>query len=82
MTTSTLIIPRCQQRVTQSNEEHFTPLTPRSPNQEHHGTIEAWFEDHEDNLQVFLIEMTRKQINIPKVLRFLWLRTEGFESLF
>jgi len=35
------------------------------------------FEDHEDNIQVFLIEMNRKQINIPKVLRFSWLRAEG-----
>jgi len=31
---------------------------------------------------VFLIEMNRKQISIPKVLRFSWLRAEGFESLF
>ena len=31
---------------------------------------------------MFLIEMNRKQINIPKVLRFSWLRAEGFESLF
>jgi len=44
--------------------------------------VEAWFEDHEDNIQVFLIEMKKKQINIPKVLRFSWLRAEGFESLF
>jgi len=26
--------------------------------------------------------MNRKQISIPKVLRFSWLRVEGFESLF
>jgi len=26
--------------------------------------------------------MNRKQINIPKVPRLLWLRAEGFESLF
>ena len=31
---------------------------------------------------MFLIEMNRKHINIPKVLRFSWLRAEGFESLF
>jgi len=78
----TLIMPRHQQRATQSNDEHSTPSTPRSPNQEHHGRIEAWFEDHEDNIQVFLIEMNKKQINIPNVLRFSWLRAEGFESLF
>jgi len=75
-------MPRHQQRVTQSDDEHSTPPTPRSPNQEHHGRIEAWFEDHKDNIQVFLIEMKRKQISIPKVLRFSWLRDKGFESLF
>ena len=31
---------------------------------------------------MFLIEMNRKQINIPKLLRFSWLRAEGFKSLF
>jgi len=31
---------------------------------------------------VFLIEMTRKNISIPKVLSFSWLRAKGFESLF
>ena len=34
------------------------------------------------NIQVFLIEMNRKQISNSKVLRFSWLRAEGFESLF
>jgi len=57
-------------------------LPPRSPNHESHGRIEAWFEDHEDNIQVFLIEMNRKHISIPKVLMFSWLRAEGFKSLF
>jgi len=75
-------MPRRSQRAIQSDDEHFTPPTPRSPNQESHGRIEALFEDHEDNIQVFLIEMNRKQINIPKVLRLSWLRAEGFESLF
>ena len=31
---------------------------------------------------MFLIEMNKKQISIPKVLRFSWLRTKGFENLF
>jgi len=31
---------------------------------------------------VFLIEMNKKKINIPKVLRFSWLKAEGFEILF
>jgi len=81
MATPIVIMPHRQQRAAQSDEEHFTPPTPRSPNQEHHGRIEAWFEDHEDNIQVFLIEMTRKQINIPTVLRFSWLRGEWFRTL-
>jgi len=61
-----------------------TPLLipSRSPNHESHGRIEAWFEDHENNIQVFFTEMNRKHISIPKVLRFSWLRVEGFESLF
>jgi len=70
-------MPRRSQRATQSNDEHSTPPTPRSPNHESHGRIETWFEDHEDNIQVFLIEMNKKQINIPKVQRFSWLRVEG-----
>jgi len=75
-------MPRRSQRATQSDDKHSIPPTPRSPNHESHKIIEAWFEDHEDNIQVFLIEMNRKQINIPKMLRLSWLRAEGFESLF
>jgi len=78
----TFIMPCCQQKAIQSDDKHSTTPTPRSLNHESHGRIEAWFEDHEDNIQVFLIEMNRKQINIPKVLRFSWLRAEGFETLF
>jgi len=43
-------MPRRQQRAAQSYDEHFTPPTPRSPNQEHNGRIEAWFKDHEENI--------------------------------
>jgi len=75
-------MPRRQQRVAKYDEEHSTHPTPRSLNQEHHGRIKAWFEGHEDNIKVFLIDMTRKQISIPKVLRYSWLRVEGFKSLF
>jgi len=35
-------------------------LPRRSPNHESHGRIKAWFEDHEDNIQVSLIEMNMK----------------------
>jgi len=75
-------MPRRQQRATQSDDEHSTPSTLRSTNQEKHGRIEAWFEDHEENIKVFLIEMNRNQIRILEVLRFSWLRAEGFKSLF
>jgi len=30
-------MPHRQQRAAQSDEEHSTPPTPSSPNQEHHG---------------------------------------------
>ena len=53
-------MPRRSQRAIQYDDEHSTPPTTRSPNHESHGRIEAWFEDHEDNIQVFLIEMNRK----------------------
>jgi len=75
-------MPRRQQRVIQSDDEHSTPHTPKSPNHESHGRIEAWFEDNEDNIEGFLIEMNNKQIRIHKVLRFSWLTVEGFQSLF
>ena len=54
-------MPRRQQRATQSDDEHSTPPTPRSPNQEYHGRIEAWFEDHEDNIQVSSLRRTRSK---------------------
>jgi len=71
-----------QQKAIQFDDEHSTLPTPRSPNQENHGRIEACFENLKDNIQVFLIEMNMKQINISKVLRFSWLRAEGFKVLF
>jgi len=46
-----------------------------------HGKFEAWFEGYEDRIQSFLIEITRKQIIIRKVLCFSWLRVENFEAL-
>jgi len=45
------------------------------------GELKLGLKEMSDNIQVFLIEMTRKQINIPKVLTYSWLRTEGFEAL-
>jgi len=53
-------MPRRSQRAIQCDDEHSTPPTPRSPDHEIHGGIEASFEDHKDNIQVFLIEVNRK----------------------
>jgi len=39
------------------------------------------FEGHEDSIQTFLIEITRKKITIPKVLCFSWLMAKNFEVL-
>ena len=46
-TTPTIIMPCRQQRHVQSKEEDSTRPTPNSPNHEHQGTIEAWFEGDE-----------------------------------
>jgi len=46
-----------KQRNTQFDEEISTPLTLSSPIIENHGRLEAWFEGHEDRIQVFLIEI-------------------------
>jgi len=48
-------MPHRQQCNTQSDEEHFTPPTPSSPNQEYHRRIKAWFEGNDENIKVFLI---------------------------
>jgi len=53
-------MPRRSQRAIKFDDEYSTPPTPRSPNHKSHGRIEAWFEDHEDNIEVFLIEMNRQ----------------------
>jgi len=65
----------------QSNEEISSPPTPSSLIDVNHGKLEAWFEGHEDRIQTSLIEITRKQIIITKVLRFSWLRAENFKVL-
>lgn len=74
-------MPRRQARKNHSEEEHSTPPTPNSPTQEHHGRIEAWFEGCEENIQAFLIEFNRKQICIPRLVKYSWLRDEGFGDL-
>jgi len=56
-----------KERNMQSDEEISNPYTPTFPVAENHGRLEAWFKGHEDKIQVFLIEITHKQIIIPKV---------------
>jgi len=73
-------MPR-RQRTTPSNEENSTPPTPSSLIALNNGRLEAWFEGHEDMIQTFLIEITRKQMIFPKVLRLSWLRVENFGTL-
>jgi len=64
----------------EEEDEDSTPLTPSSPN--HDTKVEVRLSlGNEDNIQVFLIEMTTKQISIPKGLRCSWPGTEGFETL-
>ena len=45
------------------------------------GRLEIWFEGHEDRIEIFLIEINRKQIIIHKVIRMSWLRAENFGNL-
>jgi len=73
-------MPR-RQRTTPSDEENSTRPTSSPQIALNHGRLEAWFEVHEDRIQTFLIEITRKQIILPKVIRLSWLRIENFGTL-
>jgi len=42
--------------------------------------MEAWFEGNEENIQAFLIEMTRKLINIPKVMVFFYMKHQKLKT--
>jgi len=44
------------------------------------GVLENWFAGDEKAITVDIHEMSRKQINIPKVLEFSWLRTENLSE--
>jgi len=41
------------------------------------GVLEKWFAGDEEAITVYIHEMSRKHINIPKVVEFSWLRTEN-----
>ena len=70
-----------KQRTTPSDEENSIPPTSSSLIALNHGRLEEWFEGHEDRIQTFLIEITRKQMILPKVLCMSWLRVENFGTL-
>jgi len=70
-----------RQRTTPSNKENSTLPTSSSLIALNHGRLEDWFEGHEDRIQTFLIEITRKQMIIPKVLHLSWLKAENFGTL-
>jgi len=52
----------------------------KKKNQEKHnnsqGVLENWFAGDEEGITAYIHGMSRKQINIPKVLQFSWLKTE------
>jgi len=52
----------------------------KKKNQEKHynsqGVLENWFAEDEEGITAYIHEMSRKKVNIPKVLEFSWLETE------
>jgi len=40
------------------------------------GVLEGWFAGNEEAINAYIHETSRKQINIPKVLDFNWLKSE------
>jgi len=40
------------------------------------GVLKNWFAGDDEGITAYIYEMSRKQINIPKVLEFSWLKTE------
>jgi len=41
------------------------------------GVLENWFVGDDEGITAYIHEMSRKQISIPKVLEFSWLKTEN-----
>jgi len=52
----------------------------KKKNQEKHNNsqevLENWFAGNEEGITAYIHEMSRKQINIPKVFEFSWLKTK------
>ena len=45
------------------------------------GRIESWFNGNQEKMDLFIHEISRKQINISKVVKFSWLDAEGFRGV-
>jgi len=43
------------------------------------GVLEGWFAGNEEAINAYIHETSRKQINIPKVLYFNWLKSEKID---
>ena len=52
----------------------------REPTNTNNGVLENWFAGDEEAMTTFIHEMSRKQINIPKVLEFSWLKRKNLEE--
>ena len=45
------------------------------------GVLENWFVGDEEAITAYIHEMSRKYINIPKVLKFTWLKIEKLTKI-
>jgi len=45
------------------------------------GVLESWFAGDEEGINAYIHEMSKKQINIPKVLDFNWLKYEKLAEI-
>jgi len=49
----------------------------REQTSSNHGVLENWFVGDVEAMTTFIHEMSRKKINIPKVLEFSWMKSEN-----
>jgi len=45
------------------------------------GHLETWFSDHNEHIKSFMHEISRKSINIPKLLSFNWLKEQNLKEV-
>jgi len=63
-TGSTMVSSSRQKKKNQERQSNFQ------------GVLESWFAGDEEGINAYIHEMSRKQINIPKVLDLNWLKSE------